>query len=161
MKLNNKGFAITAVLYGLLILFVLLVSSYLMVLSTRKNRVDNLIKDIEEEYTERIDDDNNNNSQIGEYDVVIKVTDSNKQLISGGTLNDTDKNEDTFHTENGTLMLNKVDPGPNLEFVNIECDDNNISASYGGIDDSEWRDIVNDITISNITQNTTCYIMFT
>ena len=48
MKINNKGFAITAVLYGLLILFVILVSSYLLVLSARKNRVDNLVKDIEE-----------------------------------------------------------------------------------------------------------------
>ena len=54
MKLNNKGFAITAVIYGLLILFVILVSSYLTVLSARKNRVDNLVKDIEEEYMENM-----------------------------------------------------------------------------------------------------------
>ena len=52
MKLNNKGFAITAVLYGLLILFVILVSGYLTVLTLRKNRIDNLIEDIEKEYIE-------------------------------------------------------------------------------------------------------------
>ena len=46
MRLNNKGFAITAVIYGLLILFVILVSSYMTILSARKNRVDNLEKDI-------------------------------------------------------------------------------------------------------------------
>ena len=50
MKLNNKGFAITAVLYGLLILFVILVSSYLLVLSAKKNRVDDLVNGIEDEY---------------------------------------------------------------------------------------------------------------
>lgn len=55
MKLNNKGFAITAVLYGLLILFSLFVSSYLLVLSARKDRIDDLTNDIEEEYREKIE----------------------------------------------------------------------------------------------------------
>ena len=50
MKLNNKGFAITAVLYGLLILFVMLVGSYLMILSARKNRLDSIVGTIEKEY---------------------------------------------------------------------------------------------------------------
>ena len=50
MKLNRKGFAITAVLYGILILFVLLVGSYLIVLSARKNRVDRIIEDMEYTY---------------------------------------------------------------------------------------------------------------
>lgn len=54
MKLNNKGFAITAVLYGLLILFVILVSSYLLVLGAKKDRIDTIVKDIEAEYNERI-----------------------------------------------------------------------------------------------------------
>ena len=36
MKLNNKGFAITSVLYGLLILFVVLTSTYLAILSSKK-----------------------------------------------------------------------------------------------------------------------------
>lgn len=50
MKLNNKGFAITAVLYGLLILFVILVSSYLLVLSVKKDRVEDLVNEIENSY---------------------------------------------------------------------------------------------------------------
>ena len=50
MKLNNKGFAITAVLYGLLILFVLLVGMYLLVLSAKKNRLDSIFSDLEKEY---------------------------------------------------------------------------------------------------------------
>lgn len=50
MKLNNKGFAITSVLYGLLILFVVLVGTYLTILSAQKNRVDTLVEGIEEDY---------------------------------------------------------------------------------------------------------------
>lgn len=50
MKLNNKGFAITTVLYGLLILFVVMMSSYLTVLSAKKNRIDTITKEIEDEY---------------------------------------------------------------------------------------------------------------
>ena len=59
MKLNNKGFAITAVLYGLLILFVILVSSYLVVLAAKKERIDYLFNEIESEYS--------NNSSLGGY----------------------------------------------------------------------------------------------
>lgn len=54
MKLNNKGFAITSVLYGLLILFVLLTSTYLSMLTTKKNNIDKAAEDIEEEYRESI-----------------------------------------------------------------------------------------------------------
>lgn len=57
MKQNNKGFAITAVLYGLLILFVILVSSYLVVLSAKKDRVEEITKDIEQEYIEKLENE--------------------------------------------------------------------------------------------------------
>lgn len=50
MKLNNKGFAITGILYGLLILFALLVGSYLTVLTAKKNRLDGIVENIENEY---------------------------------------------------------------------------------------------------------------
>ncbi len=54
MKLNNKGFAITAILYGLLILFVFLVGSYLLVLSAKKDRVEEVTNSIESEYRESL-----------------------------------------------------------------------------------------------------------
>ena len=57
MKLNNKGFAITAVLYGLLILFTLLVSSYLVILSVKKDRVEDITSQIEEEYREKLNEE--------------------------------------------------------------------------------------------------------
>ena len=50
MKLNNRGFAITSVLYGLLILFVLLTGSYLSILGAKKNRLDVITSDIEKRY---------------------------------------------------------------------------------------------------------------
>ena len=50
MKVNNKGFAITSVLYGLLILFVVLTSTYLAILSSKKNNIDKITEDLEEDY---------------------------------------------------------------------------------------------------------------
>ena len=50
MKLNNKGFAITSVLYGLLILFVILVGSYLTILVAKKNRLDKISEEINNKY---------------------------------------------------------------------------------------------------------------
>ena len=50
MKLNNKVFAITSVLYGLLILFVVLTSTYLAILSSKKNNIDKITEDLEEDY---------------------------------------------------------------------------------------------------------------
>ena len=42
MKLNRKGFAITGILYTILILFLLLLSSLLAILSARINRLSNI-----------------------------------------------------------------------------------------------------------------------
>lgn len=50
MKLNNKGFAITSVLYGLLILFVVFTGTYLSLLGAKKNKLDNITTDIEAKY---------------------------------------------------------------------------------------------------------------
>lgn len=42
--MNNKGFAITTILYGTLILFLMLLLSMLSILSTYKDRLDILIE---------------------------------------------------------------------------------------------------------------------
>ena len=44
MKLNNKGFAITTILYGTLILFLMLMLSMLEILSSYKDRLEILIE---------------------------------------------------------------------------------------------------------------------
>lgn len=64
MKLNNKGFAITGILYGLLILFALLVGTYLTILTAKKNRLDGIVADIENEY--------NNKENISTYTLNLK-----------------------------------------------------------------------------------------
>lgn len=77
MKLNNKGFAITSVLYGLLILFVVMTSSYLTVLSAKKNRLDNITKEIEDSYdfnTCYFLDDTSQNCKDGSEDFTAKYT---------------------------------------------------------------------------------------
>jgi len=43
--MNNKGFAITTILYGILILFCLLLVSMLGILSVYKNNLDKLINE--------------------------------------------------------------------------------------------------------------------
>ena len=42
--MNNKGFAITTILYGVLILFLMLLVSMLGILATYKNRLELLIE---------------------------------------------------------------------------------------------------------------------
>ena len=45
MKLDNRGFAITTVLYGTLILFLMLLTSMLGILSTHRVRMEKLIEE--------------------------------------------------------------------------------------------------------------------
>ena len=71
MKLNNKGFAITGILYTILVLFLLLLSSLLLMLTTRINRLIKLTDDINKEV------ENNNIISIGKYD-----SDSNQNKMS-------------------------------------------------------------------------------
>ena len=49
MRLNNKGFAITGILYFVLIMFLMIISSLLLVLKTRINRLTDLNTTINEE----------------------------------------------------------------------------------------------------------------
>ena len=46
--MNNKGFAITSIIYGLMILFVMVVSSFLSILVGRMNRMDELLEGVYE-----------------------------------------------------------------------------------------------------------------
>lgn len=46
--MNNKGFAITSIIYGLMILFVMVVASFLSVLVGRNRRMDDLLEGVRE-----------------------------------------------------------------------------------------------------------------
>ena len=71
MKLNNKGFAITGILYTILVLFLLLLSSLLALLSSRINRLIALTDSINNEI------EYNNNIEINEIQ-----SDSNEYEMS-------------------------------------------------------------------------------
>lgn len=141
MKLNNKGFAITAVLYGLLILFVILIGSYLLVLSAKKNRVDTITSDLEQEYL--IDKALDNFSfpltipTDGIY--VFSLTDNKGTVYPECTLTNSLNANNIVTFDNGLKKENK-----HLEFTDDEC--NSINEHRG----DKYVVTVNKITyISN------------
>lgn len=99
MKLNNKGFAITGILYGLLILFAIMVASYLTILVARKNRLDSIISDNEEEYYSIIEKENNTytltlNKGSGISKIYYKVS-----------------TEGSYSSSSSSVTINKIAPG--------------------------------------------------
>ena len=46
--MNNKGFAITSIIYGLMLLFVMVVASFISVLVGRNRRMDDLLEGVRE-----------------------------------------------------------------------------------------------------------------
>lgn len=124
MKLNNKGFAITAVLYGLLILFVVLVSSFLVVLSIKKDRVEELVTEIENEYNNKCPTVNYI-PQEGEYynvphtgTYIFSITDAN----SGEILDNCSVylyEDDIIQFVSGSIEVNDLD----ISFDNQDCDE--------------------------------------
>lgn len=108
MKLNNKGFAITSVLYGLLILFVVLVGTYLTILSAQKNRVDTLVEGIEENYNE-----GNNYYTISFTYTKDDGTKTIKKLKA---------NKDGSDIENNTVTITGTDETPIFDDPSFTCD---------------------------------------
>ena len=102
MKLNNKGFAITSVLYGLLILFVSLVGTYLAVLVSKMNRLNNISDDINNEYGFNTNLGGKSLPYIAEHTgkYVFKINNSltcTSYITSGTTIDDL--NNITFTTD--------------------------------------------------------------
>ena len=177
MKLNNKGFAITAILYGILILFVFLVGSYFLVLSSKKNRLDNIIKGIETKHTVK----------IIAYDIKNYTNSSDDLILDNAFMFDENNqrhvNQSFFEVHNDTPLeiknLNPTDVAtdgwalfndPDCGFYPIECGteldhdlyNNEISyhISYVKNVGQDQHDIV-DITLTNIKRNMVCRIYFT
>lgn len=108
MKLNNKGFAITSVLYGLLILFVVLVGTYLTILSAQKNRVDTLVEGIEENYNE------GNNY----YTISFTYTKDDGTK----TIEKLKVNKDGSDIENNTVTITGTNETPIFDATSFTCD---------------------------------------
>ena len=70
--MNNKGFAISTILYGLMILFIFLFLSLLGILSQQKNNIEKLI-----ENTNGARDIVNGNKEecVTKYECLVKCTD--------------------------------------------------------------------------------------
>lgn len=126
MKLNNKGFAITAVLYGLLILFVFLVGSYLTVLTSKKNRIDKISSEIEGvfydyklpkeyQYVPYIESDG---TQYIDTGIVMKRADSVSISFYADFFND------SWGGGNGYTQFKGSDVGNDKKHVSIEYDGN-------------------------------------
>ncbi len=136
MKLNNKGFAITSILYGLLILFALLVASYLAILTSRKNRLDDIIENIEKEYNE------NFNETL--YTVtIVQRTDTTTTLETA-----------TVNSENSySYVFN-----PNLKnynFTGAVCTNDQVITVI------ETTGEQKELTIASVTSDTTCTLRYT
>lgn len=105
MKLNNKGFAITSVLYGLLILFVSLVGTYLAVLVSKMNRLNNISDDINDKYgfNAKLDVNQIITSYTAKYTGKYVFTINNDltciSYIAAGTIIDKQFNNITFTTK--------------------------------------------------------------
>lgn len=114
MKLNNKGFAITSVLYGLLILFVSLVGTYLTVLLSKMNRLNNISDDINENYGfNRIKEVNITNfpyttEYTGKY--IFEIEEINHDCT-------------TYLNKNIEVKYNNENL--NIEFIEKDCNDRN------------------------------------
>lgn len=130
MKLDNKGFAITAVIYGLLILFVLLVSSYLFVLSAKKNRLDNIIKEAEEEYEKSSSTDNSN---------IDNGTDNNSNIDNGTT----GENEGGTNENEYRVVLRCSNCSRNYKLQEGNTKDNSIEFKFEILSSIESYDSIN------------------
>lgn len=171
--LNRKGFAITAVLYGLLILFVLLVSSYLLILSARKNRVDELVSDIEQSYLDNHkknteDPDNPDNPDDTEYTVTINFSypreSMEPKILTVRREDEVRLNAPDVLAENGINLDDASRSGVRIAYfdclsnqLNIYCNMNgsydSICLSFINIDGGEEEFVIDSAFISDMECN--------
>ena len=141
MKLNNKGFAITGILYGLLILFALLVGSYLTILTAKKNRLDGIITSIEEEYNESL------NNRVT-YTVVLKKSMNGITTLTTQTIKSGDEFKYTFEE--------KMSVGYN--YSSVSCREHQNASSTLN---KTTRPPKRTVTIEKVTSNTVCTVLYT
>lgn len=128
--MNNKGFAITGILYTLFILFLLILISILSGLSIKKNILSHSINSLENSYLgKEITITNRNNAQVdGKYVYILKYTNAE----NGGT--------ETTHTcttylKKGTDMTIKS----NMTFTPKDCNNYEftVNTSNGNLEDKK------------------------
>lgn len=128
MKLNNKGFAITSVLYGLLILFVSLVGTYLAILVSKMNRLNNISEDINNSY--------GFNTNLGEKTLPYAAEYTGKYIF---------KINDNLTCVSYIGVGTTIDDFSNITFTTAECNNTKGSITsaviteilYNGVDTDE------------------------
>ena len=149
MKLNNKGFAISAVLYSVLILFMLILVSYLTILSGTKKFNTKTLSSINEVMKEEVIEINKVLNDKEYYLTTIR----GNYLIELGNKNCyiyLSKNMILVNKDNGLYINNELINSNNY-ICNNMSDSNNIDNSIKRLEDTKNK-INNDtnITIDNI-----------
>ena len=114
MKLNNKGFAISAILYTLLILFTLTLISLITGLNSRNRILEKSIETIERKYNWNCKYKDDENDPVSKDIPNIKITDFRGKYIFA---NDTSTTECYTYLNKST---NITDPRE-LDFTTSEC----------------------------------------
>jgi len=140
MNLNKKGFAITGILYTILILFLLLLSSLLAILATRINRLSDLHDNItsiikygnEILLTEVIDSIQNNyyiTKYRGKYEIEINDNKTCYAYLPNNTLLTIQDNKIKYknYPNDSQCMINTENLTDLTELNMINCDNNGIN----------------------------------
>lgn len=131
MQLNNKGFAITGILYTLFILFLLILVSVLSGLSSKKNMLEKLTMSYEDDYSGR-----KLNATEEEYKEIVDAIESNSTTVlakegkyvfsvTDNTEKESKKYQCVTYLKNGDSLI--LD---NMTFVTDLCNKNGYDISF-------------------------------
>ncbi len=135
MKLDNKGFAITTIIYGILILFILVMISLLSVFVSRKSRLEKLsdslrnVLEMNRSQTLTVNNtiDSSHSFKVGttgkytfklddfecylylNKDTIIRIKDKKLQLVKGEEPNQTIQTPDEFRCKSSYVMNNIIE----------------------------------------------------
>jgi len=174
MKLNNKGFAITGILYTILILFVLLLSSLLAILSARVNRLSTINDDINNEiiYNNLINEDDalivGDDYYItkyrGKYEFTINDNKTCYSYLPNNALIKISDGKLQYKTypSDSQCMIDPIDSTDFSDLNMINCDNNDISTiSFNSVytsqdkEDSSNSDPLSKLGLSNLLKSGT------
>ena len=103
MKLNNKGFAVTGILYTALLMFLVVISGILSMMSTRKVLLDKMKQDTLESLDEVVEVDYNLDSYLNNDMVVFYDGITNAERVKNNEIANT-VFEDIVNSNHGTLL---------------------------------------------------------
>ena len=124
--MNNKGFAVTGIIYGIMLLFVLVVTSFLTIIVGRNRRVDALVDGVYDKvnyYTEEIDLKSSNTTQayITQRKGLYKIITDSNQCIAYLPINIiliSDKIKSSTTTNTKVYYLNAAENAVNVQAYN-------------------------------------------